>query len=117
MVIEGGDIYVARGETREKWFYRFGGANERGRWRDVRGLFGTLGLRNTAFGHRGSDRCGVVGVALGLVWSLGVRFRGGRWGWRHGVIDVDSNVTKKYFCDKVENTWVDSRVVGVKAQE
>ena len=53
MVIERGDIYVTRGETREKWLYRFGGENERGRrWRDVRGLFGTLELRNAAFGHR-----------------------------------------------------------------
>ncbi len=31
MVIEGGDIYMVRGETREKWLYSFGSANERGR--------------------------------------------------------------------------------------
>ena len=59
-MIEGCDIYVTRGEIREKWLYRFGGENERGRWRDVRGLFGTLGLRNAAFGHRGSRGCGLV---------------------------------------------------------
>ena len=60
-MIEGGDIYVTGGETRKKWLYRFGGENERGRrLRDVRGLFGTLGLRNAAFGHRGSRGCGLV---------------------------------------------------------
>ena len=61
MMIEGGDIYVTRREAREKWLYRFGGENERGRrWRDVRGLFGTLRLRNPAFGHRESRGCGLV---------------------------------------------------------
>ena len=59
MMIEGCDIYIIRGETREKCLYGFGGANERGRrWRDVWRLFRTLGLRNAAFGHRGSGVCG-----------------------------------------------------------
>ena len=54
MFVEGGDIYMARGESGEKCLYGFGGASERGRrWRYVRGLFRTLGLRNAALGHRG----------------------------------------------------------------
>ena len=61
MVIEGGDIYVTRGQTRKKWLYRFGGENERGRrCSDVRGLFRTLGLRDAAFGHRGPGGYGLV---------------------------------------------------------
>ena len=54
MAIEGGDIYMTRGEAREKKLYGFGGENKRGRWRCVRGLFRTLRLWNAAFGHRGS---------------------------------------------------------------
>ena len=61
MVIEGGDVYMTRGEAREKYLYGFRGENERGRrWRYVRGLFRTLGLWNAAFGHRGSGGGGSV---------------------------------------------------------
>ena len=34
----------------------------------------------------------------------------------HGAVHVASKA-RKYFCDKFENTWVNSRVVRVKAQE
>ena len=51
---------MTRGEAREEYLYGLGGENERGRWRYVRGLSRTLGLWNTAFGHRGSGGCRLV---------------------------------------------------------